>query len=102
MAQNSVIWGKWQKFEIGGYNSEGKSIAKEVTEVPDDLPPLEFFRDNTLEVGGIGGNWTILQDGRIKMDFGLAGMYITCFGSIENDILIISSDEEYSKYYKIN
>jgi hypothetical protein len=91
MAQNCIILGKWQKFEMGYYNSEGKSISNEVTQ---DSLPLEFFSNNTLEVGdAVSGNWTILNDGRIKMDLGLAGMYITCFCSIENEILIINSEK---------
>ncbi len=59
---------------------------------------LEFFRDSTYTLGGIGGKWLVLDDGRIKMDFPSSGM--TFFAKIEGGRLKLDLGDDKLDFVK--
>jgi hypothetical protein len=85
-SQQSKLIGKWQE------------IGKTET--------LEFFSDNRVAISEKGltitGDWTILDDGRVKVEFPVAGITITATGKIEGDILYITEQNGVvSRYQKL-
>ncbi len=85
-SQKSNIVGKWQ--EIG--NTE----------------TVEFFSDNRVTVadGGLPftGDWSYLDDGRIKIEITMLGTTYSMTGRIEGDVLSITiPNGQISKYQKI-
>jgi hypothetical protein len=78
---SSNIIGKW---ELVGEEIDGKLIKQ--------FPPLkviEFFSDKTMNYRGENYNWTILEDGRIKIISSFIG--IVSFGLLQGDILKLPS-----------
>jgi len=70
--------GKWKMDRIIMADGRSKPATGEV----------EFFKDKTvLFPGGKGGSWTILEDGRIKIN--LMGFFM--FGSFQNNTLKLTS-----------
>jgi hypothetical protein len=82
----SKIVGKWKCIKSETIHHGKKTIETNPSVI------FEFLSDNTvLPRGGFGGGqgrWTILSDGRVKIDFGLALM----FGSFDGSNLILTGE----------
>lgn len=99
--QKSKIIGKWKPVEVAEYTLGGK---KKITKNPQSEAEFEFFKDNTVLMSKMGsGKWIILDDGRIKIDFGVLGSTMVMFGSFQGDILTITipGEKGYIKLEKI-
>jgi hypothetical protein len=86
-AANRII-GKWEMQMSEKILLNGK-VKKE------KFPPgriMEFYSDNTVKTPFTGtANWTILSDGRVKMDFG--GIH-TVIGIIKGSSLVLTVENE--------
>jgi hypothetical protein len=63
---------------IGVWEPDQKTIAGE------QVHPIEFFKDHTIQFGWRNGTWTVLDDGRIKIDWGRF-----TFGKLKGNVLTI-------------
>jgi hypothetical protein len=89
---SSQIIGKWQPVESVKYKKGGEN---EVTKNPTDVPEIEFFKDNTLLMENDSGKWSILEDGRIKLDLGfIFDIPVIAYGSLTDDTLTINIPDD--------
>jgi hypothetical protein len=81
-SQNQNVLGKWK--EMGG------------TEV------LEFFDDNRVAINDKGastvGSWTLLNDGRVKIEAGALGFTSVVTGEVAGETLVLRMGEKQSRY----
>lgn len=81
-SNKTALVGKWQ--EVGK------------TEV------IEFFSDGRMSVSGgvmnTAGSWTLLDDGRVKIELTVLGMTAVMTGKVEGDILRLEMDGRTGQY----
>jgi len=80
---SSNLLGKWEMFAYDGI-FEGKMDGKIIKAPPGTV--IEFFSDRTLDYERQNCNWTILEDGRIKITSPFGGVF---YGLLQGDILKI-------------
>jgi hypothetical protein len=100
--KKSKITGKWKPFELAEYTRGDKL---KVTKNPQTMAEIEFFEDNTVLWGPWGARkWIILNDGRIKIDFGGLGSSRVLLGSLQGDTLSLTMPGEKGvmKYKRFN
>ena len=85
---SSILIGKW---EYLGQEHDGKLFRKS-----NPSWGAEFFSDKTLDYNGDNCNWTILEDGRIKITSSVMGFGRVFYGLLQGDILKI----EFNYYRK--
>ena len=61
---------------------------------------LEFFKDKTWKLWMMSGRWSVLDDGRVKMDFQSFGTTQTFFARVEGSNLTLDMDGNKITYLK--
>ncbi len=87
---SSKVIGKWIVYMI---ETNGK---QEMQNSP-KRRPIEFFSDKTMSLEGIIGNWTILNDGRIKITFADHIMFANFEG---NNLILTVQGEKDRMFFK--
>jgi len=85
--------GKWKVSELFEYSADGQKQVDNDPGISGGV--IEFLKDKTVLVSGVAGvskgsgRWTVLEDGRARIEIGHRRRIIM-FGSIKGDTLTIT------------
>lgn len=86
---------------VGGCRSSSSAFRGQWLEVG-GKEVIEFFEDGRLSITNqampIGGSWTVLGDGRVKIEASALGTTMVITGNIEDDTLVLRAGDKATRY----